>query len=49
MEYLQYMEKADAQFLEDSRETRRKMEEDTGAMLGFLGRLVTVMESQAQK
>ncbi|XP_046880165.1 uncharacterized protein si:dkey-261j15.2 [Hypomesus transpacificus] len=44
-----YMEKADTRFLDFSREMMQKMEADTGALLGLMGRMVTAMESQANK
>jgi len=43
------MEKADTRFLDFSREMMQKMEADTGALLGLMGRMVTAMESQANK
>ena len=43
------MEKADAIFLDFSREMMKKMEADTGALLGLMGRMVTAMESQTNK
>ncbi|XP_032363145.1 uncharacterized protein LOC116675457 [Etheostoma spectabile] len=48
-ELLDYMEKADDKFLQLNKDMVAKMEADTSALLGLMGRMVAVMEAQAQK
>ncbi|KAL2102143.1 hypothetical protein ACEWY4_001311 [Coilia grayii] len=48
-EFLEYMEKSDNKFLDFHKETMKQMEADSAAFLGLMGRVVAVMESQANK
>ncbi|XP_076148949.1 uncharacterized protein LOC143133026 [Alosa pseudoharengus] len=48
-ELLDYMEKADDKFLQLNKDMAAKMEADTSALLGLMGRMVAVMEAQANK
>ncbi|KAA8582893.1 hypothetical protein FQN60_015439, partial [Etheostoma spectabile] len=48
-ELLDYMVKADDKFLQLSHDMVAKMEADTSALLGLMGRRVAVMEAQANK
>ncbi|KAA8582579.1 hypothetical protein FQN60_006250 [Etheostoma spectabile] len=48
-ELLDYMEKADDKFLQLNKDMVAKMEADTSALLGLMGRMVAVMEAQANK
>lgn len=46
-ELLDYMEKSDTRFLDFNKEALKRMEADSSAFLGLMGRIVAVMESQA--
>lgn len=41
------MEKSDTRFLDFNKEATKRMEADSSAFLGLMGRIVAVMESQA--
>lgn len=53
MELLRYLERADERFLEHGRDMNnallRKIAADTSALLGLMGRMVTVMEARPNK
>lgn len=52
-ELVQYLERADERFLQHSKEMdealRQDMRADTHSLLGLMGRMVAIMETQAQK